>query len=155
MAERRTSAGRACHLHVQRRAAMQDSSVKVGQDVETILIRIRDGRIERPLRYVDIYYKQPGAVHNDNRKPELQWIASGLEDGQMIYITAKAGTYFGYMDKECYGPIVSPGVALTSGPVRRAPKDGGVIWSYGVTLTDSDGTPLDSYDPDVHIDKDP
>jgi hypothetical protein len=42
-----------------------------------------------------------------------------------------------------------------SEPVKRQTPPDGVIWSYGVTLTDADGAPLDSYDPDIHINNDP
>jgi len=127
-----------------------------------IFIRIKDKRgggykLEFSPKRVTIYYKVPGEAHDPGKKSQVAWVASGLEEGQRVYITAKSTSRFGYMRHECYGPIVAGKRVVYSGSPLRGPEGRSkkVVWRYNVILTTAAGKRLASYDPDVNIDKDP
>ncbi len=135
-------------------------------DVEKELVRILviNRKLVIPTDQHRIYHYSPDGPNNPTSLPptpgrpnELVWLVWGLPQGWRVMIEAKPQFQgLGYMPQDVY-TIALDANPVPSGVTLRGPgpTDPPEWWIYDIKLLDGSGHVIDSYDPEVIIDKDP
>jgi len=138
--------------------------VAIDTDKELVRILVVNGKLQIPEDQHRIYFYSPGGPTNPTGAPptpgratELAWLAFGLPQGYKVRIQAKPQFQgLNYMRRDL-NVIPDDGNPVFSGTPISGPgvNDPPQWWIYDITLLDSKDQVLDSYDPEVIIDKDP
>jgi len=138
--------------------------VAIDTDKELVRILVIQDKLMIPEEQHRIYFYSSGGPTNPTGAPptpgranELAWLVFGLPSGYKVKIAAKPQFQgLNYMRRDLY-VIPDEGNPVFSGTPQKGPGENEPPqwWIYDITLLDSKGTRVDSYDPEVIIDKDP